>query len=82
MIRAWRSHGRRRVRQRSSRVDVLFLFAVAFLYRVRHRSSRIVVASFGLLVDPPEDRKLLLKLRFWKVYACLLRLESYSLQRF
>jgi hypothetical protein len=37
------------VRQRSSRVAVLFLLAVASLHRVRHRSSRVAVASRRLL---------------------------------
>jgi hypothetical protein len=46
---AWRSHARHRVRQRSSRVYVLFLLAVASLHRVRHRSSSVVVASRRLL---------------------------------
>jgi hypothetical protein len=46
---AWRSRGRHRVRQRSSRVDILFLLAVASLYRLRHRSSRVAVASRRLL---------------------------------
>jgi hypothetical protein len=45
---AWRSHGRNRVRQRSSRVDALFLLAVASLHRVRSRSSRVAVASLRL----------------------------------
>jgi hypothetical protein len=36
------------VRQRSSRVDFLFLLAVASLHRVRHRSSRVAVASIRL----------------------------------
>jgi hypothetical protein len=49
LIRAWRFHGRRRVRQRSSRVDVRFLLAVASLHRVRHRSSRVAVAYLRLL---------------------------------
>jgi hypothetical protein len=49
IIRAWRSHGCRRVRQRSSRVDVLFLLAAASLHRARHRSSRVAVASLRLL---------------------------------
>jgi hypothetical protein len=48
-IHAWRFHGRHRVRQRSSRFDVLFLLAVASLHRVRHRSSRVAVASRKLL---------------------------------
>jgi hypothetical protein len=37
------------VRRRSSRVDVLFLLAVASLHRVRHCSSRVAVASLRLL---------------------------------
>jgi hypothetical protein len=37
------------VRQRSSRVAVLFLLAVASLYRVRHRSSRVAVAFCRLI---------------------------------
>jgi hypothetical protein len=37
------------VRQRSSRVDIHFLLAAASLHRVRHRSSRVAVASLGLL---------------------------------
>jgi hypothetical protein len=45
-IHAWRSHG---VRQRSSRVDILFLLVVAYLHRVRHRSSHVAVASIRLL---------------------------------
>jgi hypothetical protein len=48
-MRAWRSHGRHRVRQRSSRVDVIFLLAVASLQCLRHRSSRVAVASLRLL---------------------------------
>jgi hypothetical protein len=44
-----RSHGRNRVQQRSSRVDVLFLLAVASFHRVRHRSSRVAVASRRVL---------------------------------
>jgi hypothetical protein len=48
-IRAWLSHGRHRVRQHSSYVDVLFILAAASLYRVRHRSSHIAVASLLLL---------------------------------
>jgi hypothetical protein len=36
------------VRQRSSRVDVHFLLAVASLHRVRHHSSRVAVASLRL----------------------------------
>jgi hypothetical protein len=35
--------------QRNSRIDVLFLLAVASLHRVRHRSSLVAVASFKLL---------------------------------
>jgi len=46
---AGRSYGRHRVQQRSSRVAVLFLFAVASLCRVRLPSSRIAVASCRLL---------------------------------
>jgi hypothetical protein len=45
----WRFNGRRRVRQRSSRVDVLILLAVANFHRVRHRSNRVAVASLKLL---------------------------------
>jgi hypothetical protein len=37
------------LRQRSSRVGVLFLLAVASLHRVRHRSSRVAVALLRLL---------------------------------
>jgi hypothetical protein len=37
------------VQQRSSRVDVLFLIAVAFFYRVHYRSSCVAVASLRLL---------------------------------
>jgi hypothetical protein len=37
------------VRQRSSRVDVLFLLAIASIHRVRYRSSRVAVASRRLL---------------------------------
>jgi hypothetical protein len=37
------------MRQRSSRVAVLFLLAVASIHRVRHRSNRIAVASLRLL---------------------------------
>jgi hypothetical protein len=37
------------VRQRSSRFDVLCLLAVASLHRVRHRCSRVAVASLRLL---------------------------------
>jgi hypothetical protein len=44
-INASRSHGRHHVRQRSSRVDVLFLLAVATLRCVRHGSSRVAVAA-------------------------------------
>jgi hypothetical protein len=44
-IHASRSHGRHHVRQRSSRVDVLFLLAVATLHCVRHGSSRVAVAA-------------------------------------
>jgi hypothetical protein len=36
---------RHRVRQRSSRVNVLFLLAVASFHRVRHGRSRVAVAS-------------------------------------
>jgi hypothetical protein len=39
------------VRQRSNRVDVAFLLAVVFLSRVRHRSSRVAVASRKQNVD-------------------------------
>jgi hypothetical protein len=48
MMHALRSNGRRRVRQRSIRIDVLFLLAVASLHRVRHRSSRVAVAPLRL----------------------------------
>ena len=48
-IHAWRSHGRHRVRQRNSRVDVLFHLAVASCYRVRNRNSRDAAASLRLL---------------------------------
>jgi hypothetical protein len=44
-----RSHGRRLGRKRRSRVYVPFLLAVASLHRVRHRSSRVAVASLRLL---------------------------------
>jgi hypothetical protein len=37
------------LRQRSSRVDVLFLLAIASLHRVRHRISRVSIAAFRLL---------------------------------
>jgi hypothetical protein len=37
------------VRHCSSRIGVLFLLAVVSLYRVRHRSSRVAVASLRLL---------------------------------
>jgi hypothetical protein len=36
----------------------------------------------ALSLAPPEDRKLLLKIRFWKFYAFSRRLESYSIQMF
>ena len=48
-IHAWRSHGRHRVRQRSSRVGALFLLAIAFLHRVRLRISCATAASLRLL---------------------------------
>jgi hypothetical protein len=52
--RAWRSQGRNRARQRSSRVDVLFLLVVAFLRRVRNRSSRVAVASLSSSAPPKQ----------------------------
>jgi hypothetical protein len=48
-IHAWRSHWRHRVRTCSSRVDAYFLLAFASFYRVRHRNSRVAVASRRLL---------------------------------
>jgi hypothetical protein len=37
------------VRQRSSRVEILFLLAVTSIHRVRNRISRVAVASHRLL---------------------------------
>jgi hypothetical protein len=45
------------VQQRSSLVEVLFLFAVASLDLVRHRSSRVAVASLRLLGAAAAKKK-------------------------
>jgi uncharacterized membrane protein YbaN (DUF454 family) len=47
-IRAWRSHGRHRARQRSSRVDVCLLLVAASLYHMHHRLSRIALVYLRL----------------------------------
>jgi hypothetical protein len=46
------------------------------------QNGRVLLQCSSNVIAPPEGRKLLLRVRFWKVYAFSRRRETQTLQMF